>query len=96
VFARPATAEQAAAIAPQPFVSCRVRKDPGASAKPLCAIPRLRADFRGHALATLNVPFGYPARGTVNDRKWASIHSSPPWTDLDAPMIVENSFGAGR
>jgi len=32
----------------------------------------------------------------VLDHQWASIHSSPPWNDLDVPTIVRNEFGAGR
>ena len=58
--------------------------------------PRLRAVTTASTLATLTVPYGYPSRGSVNDHRWASIHSSPPWEDLDAPMMVSNEFGAGR
>jgi hypothetical protein len=53
---------------------------------------RLRA---GTALATLSLPFGHPHPGTPFDRHWSSIHSSPPHTHTDAPVIVEHAFGRG-
>jgi hypothetical protein len=42
------------------------------------------------------VPYGYPSRGSAEDRQWASIHSSPPWEDLDVPTVVHHEFGQGR
>lgn len=47
-------------------------------------------------LARLNIPYGYPHGGSVQDQKWSSIHSSPPWKDVVAPTVVENKFGRGR
>lgn len=59
---------------------------------------RLKSSLGASAvvLASLNLPYGYPHGGAVGDHHWASIHSSPPWSDVDAPTIVENSFGNGR
>jgi len=62
---------------------------------PLC-MPRLATSHEGTALATLNLPYGYPSPGSREGRDFASIHSSPPWHDLDHPVIVANSFGRGR
>ncbi len=47
-------------------------------------------------LATLNLPFGYPSEGSVGGRDFASIHSSPPWRDVNVPTVVENAYGKGR
>ncbi len=47
-------------------------------------------------LATLNLPYGWPDEGSAGDRRWASIHSSPPWTDTGRPVVVERDAGAGK
>jgi len=47
-------------------------------------------------LATLNIPYGHPALGSVEGRDWSSIHSSPPWTDTGIPVLVHNRVGQGR
>lgn len=96
VYLKPADRSVAEWIAPQRFASFRIARDPVRPVAPLCSIPRLRSRPSGRALATLTVPYGYPARGSVIDHKWASIHSSPPWQDLDAPVLVVNDFGSGR
>ena len=57
---------------------------------------RLATKAEGKVLATLTVPYGSPARGTVFDWNWASIHSSPPWEDTRCPVIVSNDVGKGR
>lgn len=44
----------------------------------------------GEALATLTLPYGYPHGGTVEDGKFASIHSSPPWRRTHRPLVVRN------
>jgi hypothetical protein len=95
VYLKPADASVAKWIAPQQFLSCAATAAPFGPPRPLCGIPRLMA-ASGRVLATLTVPYGYPSRGSVLDHQWASIHSSPPWQDLDAPMIVRNDFGKGR
>jgi hypothetical protein len=93
VYLKPVDAPTAEWIAPQAFVSVPVTRE--LTARQLCGIPRIRA-AAAEALATLTVPYGYPLRGTVADHRWASIHSSPPWQDLEVPAIVRNDFGAGR
>ncbi len=59
-------------------------------------MPRLGAEYEGTVLATLNVPYAYPSPGSRNARDFASIHSFPPWTDLENPTIIENTFGSGK
>jgi hypothetical protein len=46
-------------------------------------------------LATLTVPYA-TEWGDLFNRRWASIHSSPPWRDTATPAIVEHAFGKGR
>ncbi len=96
VYLRPASAEPARWIETQKFVSLRITGDPFLGPAMLCGIPRLRVRPAGVTLFSLAVPYGYPARGSVSDHRWASIHSSPPWEDLDHPMVVLNEYGAGR
>lgn len=59
-------------------------------------MPRLGTVYEGTALATLNLPYGYPSPGSRSARDFASIHSSPPWDDLEIPSVVENDFGRGK
>jgi len=47
-------------------------------------------------LATLNIPYGHPAFGSVEGRDWSSIHSSPPWTDTGIPALIRNRVGQGQ
>jgi hypothetical protein len=82
-------------IAPQRYLSRPIRGSGFGPPKQRCGVPRVRATTAS-ALATVTLPYGYPARGNVLDRQWASIHSSPPWLDTGAAAIVTNSFGAGR
>jgi hypothetical protein len=56
---------------------------------------RLAEAAEGAALATLSLPYGYPASGSVDGGDWASIHSSPPWDHRATPVVVENDFGRG-
>lgn len=56
---------------------------------------RLREGGNAQPLATLSLPYGYPHGGSVGDQNWASIHSSPRWSDTATPVIVENRFGRG-
>jgi len=57
----------------------------------------LRVQANGcEMIAMLTLPYGHPEPGSVSDRHWSSIHSSPPWTATDRPLIVRNAFGAGR
>lgn len=57
---------------------------------------RLRVDTEGRTLMKLTLPYGYPSRGSLDGRDWASIHSFPPWDHTDRPTVVENCCGAGR
>jgi hypothetical protein len=51
----------------------------------------------GTALATLNLPFGYPTPRSQPGHDFASIHSSPPWQEHpENPTLVVNRYGAGR
>jgi len=59
-------------------------------------MPRLSTGCAGTPLATLNLPYGYPSPGSRWARDFASIHSSPPWKDLDNPTIVEHGFERGK
>jgi Alpha-L-fucosidase len=59
-------------------------------------LPRLAKQASGQVLARVNLPYGYPSTGSMHDADFASIHSSPPWDDLENPAIVENRYGAGR
>jgi hypothetical protein len=67
----------------------------GAPPRPV-GLPRLALGADGDVLATLNLPYGYPSPGSMRGRDFASIHSSPPWSDLENPTIVSHSFGGGR
>jgi hypothetical protein len=57
---------------------------------------RLRPDVEGKVLATLLLPYSSPAPGNVFDQNWASIHSSPPWTDTGLPVVVHHRVGQGE
>ncbi len=59
-------------------------------------VPRLATSYEATALATLDLPFGYPSPGSRDGRDFASIHTSPPWQNLDNPVIVANGFGRGK
>ena len=56
---------------------------------------RLAKRVDGEVLSTLTLPYSQQ-RGTVNDQAWSSIHSTPPWRDTDAPVIVRHRFGQGQ
>jgi hypothetical protein len=56
---------------------------------------RLKPQAEGNVLACLTLPFAQEW-GDIFNQRWASIHSSPPWQETDAPVIVEHRFGKGR
>jgi hypothetical protein len=64
--------------------------------EPALNTPRLAPETAGTVLARLSLPYEYPSGGTIAGHDFASIHSSPPWNDLDNPVIVEHEFGRGR
>jgi hypothetical protein len=86
-YLRPTTALVEAAIQPDEYL-----ESPGSSR----GMPRLRASTAGEVLGTLSLPYAYPSPGTAPDHAFASIHSSPPWDDLEAPVLVRNRVGRGR
>ena len=95
VYVTPRHESVAHALGVQTHLSHVLRDDATGRGKALCSIPRLGANG-GRALATLSVPYGYPDHGTAADHRWSSIHSSPPWDDVDAPVVVANDVGSGR
>jgi len=62
----------------------------------LVRLKPLADDSPVEVLATLNIPYGHPAFGSVEGRDWSSIHSSPPWTDTGIPALVRNRVGRGQ
>jgi len=86
----PAVGRYADAIAPERMVSHWIdsRERTGAV--------RLAMQVEGSVLMTLTLPYGYPSRGSVEGRDWASIHSFPPWERTRIPVVVANDYGGGR
>jgi Hypothetical glycosyl hydrolase 6 len=84
------------AISPQSVVSRPFNDQWGAvyEPRPLCTAPRVSATS-GEVLAHLNLPFGAPRWGTVEEKSWNAIHSSPPWERTDFAALVRTSHGAG-
>ena len=89
IYLEPASELAAAAMAPQRRISHPVAASSGSGAV------RLKSSA-GVVLARLTLPYAYPAAGSVDDREWSSIHSSPPTDMLDSPTIVRHAFGAGE
>jgi len=88
-YFKPAPDWMAKTILPQSLVSHR--NDPGAGTTVL----KLDRRAEGEVLATRTVPV-HAEWGTLQDGRWVSIHSSPPWRDTDEPGIVEHRYGKGR
>jgi hypothetical protein len=55
----------------------------------------LGRQISGQALA-LRTASMYAERGSVADRRYISLHSSPPWRETDEPVIVHHRFGRGE
>ncbi|MEI8079749.1 MAG: alpha-amylase family protein, partial [bacterium] len=96
VYLKPATAEVAAAMAPQTHLShfqtyAETAVTPTAGDR---AVP-LAAEAAGEVLATISLPYACPHPGSIRDHHWASIHSSPPWQDSATPALVRHRFGHG-
>jgi hypothetical protein len=47
-------------------------------------------------LAFVTLPYAYPHEGAVDDRQWASIHSSPPSVHTQIPAITLHRYGRGN
>lgn len=92
LFLQPCSPALAEAAAPQRYLAWRSHTE---SDPTLREVPRLSTDFDGIALATLALPYGYPAEGTRNDRSWANMYSNPPWDGTSHPTIVERQVGRG-
>lgn len=90
IYLEPARPMNSEAIAGQRLVSQRV----GPSNQP--AALRITKSPAAEALMTLNLPYGYPSKGAIDGKDWASIHSSPPWQSTGFPSIVRNRFGKGQ
>jgi len=92
-YLKPSGPALAALIAPQDFLSHVQPPAPqsGAGARAVA----LAEHPAGETLATLTLPYASPRTGTVRDQNWASIHSSPPWEDTPAPVMVRHAFGQG-
>jgi hypothetical protein len=91
VYMKPCSDFVASNVAPQSFLSLFPSKPQGGS-----STVRLRTDSEGTVLGTLTLPYAHPHPGTVFDNNWASYHSSPPWEDTEAPVLVRNRFGEGE
>jgi hypothetical protein len=99
IFLRPMV-EIAAAVEPERYVSWGLAANAdGREMAPVRALD-LRfaalADSSARPLATVTLPYGFPSSGSLEEHGFASIHSSPPWTDTDRPAIVDHPFGTGR
>jgi hypothetical protein len=91
MFAKPATAKVEALLDPQQYLSSGPLPGPLAG-----GVLRVRPARGTKVLATLSLPYGHPAMGTIAERNWASIHASPPWDDTETPVMVERRHGSGR
>jgi hypothetical protein len=47
-------------------------------------------------LGTVTLPYGYPHAGSLEDQRWASIHSAPPEVETKMPAIARRRHGNGR
>ncbi|WP_160165564.1 alpha-L-fucosidase [Conexibacter woesei] len=92
-YATPATERMRALTDPQRELSWDAPR--GSLAGGLLRL-RPRAGAVTQTLATLSLPYGHPHLGDMDDREWASVHCSPPWTDTGEPAIVRARFGAGE
>ncbi len=75
-------ADLAAALAPQGRLSMR-------------GLLALKPPLAGEPLA-LRTASMYPEAGSVVDRRYISLHSSPPWRDTDEAVIVRHRWGRGE
>jgi hypothetical protein len=83
-YIQPKDCDLIRAVLPQTMLSHDLGTDDGPGMVPL------HMETQGAVLGTLNLPYGWPEAGTVEDQDWASIHSSPPWNDTCRPVIVEH------
>lgn len=81
-----------AAISPQRYLCQSIAANDNMGLMRLQCLPE---NSPAEVLATLNIPYGHPAHGSVEGEDWSSIHSSPPWTDTGLPALVRNRVGKG-
>jgi hypothetical protein len=91
-YLKPASTAVSEAIAPQAYLDHFVPA--GADADGAGCL-RLAEHGAGRVLATLTLPYA-KEWGNASDRRWGSIHSSPPWRDTAVPALVLNHCGDGR
>jgi hypothetical protein len=90
-YLKPRRGALSKAAGPQNYLSMLFRGDAEGGAP---GTLRLADRAEGKVLAALTLPYSKDW-GTVYDQNWASIHSSPPWTDTATPAVVSNRFGKG-
>jgi hypothetical protein len=86
----------AAAMWPERYVSPPLPPLDGSRATPLETLIPDGAAPGADVLATVTLPFGYPASGSQEGEDFASIHSSPPWIETGRPGVVRNRYGSGE
>lgn len=86
-YLRPADKEFGGLVAPLDLLSHAQADENGAV--------QLKPEASAAVLARLTLPYAQE-RGAVETENWASIHSDPPWRDLDVPALTEHEFGEGR
>lgn len=83
------------ALQPEPMLSWSPNMDYFAPPVPVHVNFLADVPEDAEVLATFNLPYAYPAPGNVEDHKFSSIHSSPPWEDSGQPALVRHAFGDG-
>lgn len=95
-YLRPIREKDRAAIAPAELVTHGEPRPPSPGAEGINRICLTVIAAEDTAtLGTLTTPFA-EGRGTRDDHLWASVLTSPPWTDTGRPAIVEHHFGQGH
>lgn len=94
-FAKPATGDVAAWIAPRRYAA---NGEPwwatAAGRRPATAL-RITSSSAAEVLATLTLPYR-DGRGTRDDQGWATIAGAPPWDDTEHPVVVRSTSGSGE
>jgi hypothetical protein len=92
LYLRPSSPEIAELVSPQSYVSHFVLGDKAPSSG---GALELDDATQGDVLARVTLPYARDW-GTIDEHNWSSIHSSPPWQDVETPAIVRNAYGLGR
>ncbi len=91
VYFRPSAKETKRLLLPQKYVSHFTL-----SLEPYLKTVLLKPGVEGKVLGKLTLSYCNTADGSVFDKKWASIHSWPPWQDTEIPFMVQNRYGKGN